>query len=198
MGKWKRTVMIMAITCIIAGCGRVNASSSDMDTISVMKDGKIVQTIVDHFDQNYYDVDELSAMTNEKIELYSDADGDIVCESVEEKDDMIVVKIAYKTSEDYTDFNGGEFFFGTVKEALEAGYSVKDMVLDDGQALSDTQLKQIENNHVVIIQAEAENELGINVYDKILYISADAVLSGKKDVIIGTGEKNKLSCIVFK
>ncbi|MCH5250374.1 MAG: hypothetical protein J1E98_10590 [Lachnospiraceae bacterium] len=191
-------LMLMILICTMSGCGNVNASQSGMDTLSFMKDGKIVQTIVDDFDPNYYDVDELSRMTQDKIDLCSDTEGDIVCESVEENDGVITVKIVYQNDEDYTDFNDRELFFGMVKEAASAGYSVKDMVLNDGESLNDEQFEQIKNNRCVIIQTGAEEELGVNVFDKILYSSPDVVESGKKDAIIQAGDADKLSCIVFK
>lgn len=202
MRKWQRTVimilMIITVVYVMTGCGKVNASPSDMDTISVMKDGNIVQTIVDEFDRSLYSADELSAMTQDKIDLYSEEDGDIVCESVEENDNMIIVKISYKTGEAYTDFNDKELYFGTVSDASSSGYSVKDMVINNGAPLSDEQYGQIKDNHVLIVQTEAGEELGINVYDKIIYMSDNVALSGKKDAIIDAGDEDRLSCIVFK
>lgn len=202
MKRWQQTttivIMLMILMCVIAGCGKVNASPSDMDTLSFQKDGRIMQTIVDDFDQNYYDVDELSAMTQKKIDLYSDDEDDIVCEAVEENDGMVTVKISYKTDSDYTDFNDRELFFGTVKEASTAGYAIKDMVVDNGESISDATLEQIENNHVAIIQTVAGEELGVNVYGKILYVSSEVTQSGKKGAIIHAGEADKLSCIVFQ
>ena len=191
-------LMIITVMYVMTGCGKVNASPSDMDTISVMKDGNIVQTIVDEFDQSLYSVDELSAMTQDKIDLYSEEDGDIVCQSVEEDDNMIIVKIAYKTGEAYTDFNDKELYFGTVKDASSLGYSVKDMVMNNGAPLNDEQFEQIKDSHVLIVQTEAGEELGVNVYDKIIYMSDNVTLSGKKEAIIEAGEENRLSCIVFK
>ena len=202
MRRWQQAISIvlvlMILICTMSGCGKVNSSQSGMDTLSFMKDGKIVQTIVDDFDPNYYDVDELSRMTQDKIDLYSDTEGDIVCESVEEKDGIITVKIVYLNDENYTDFNDRKLFFGMVKEAASAGYSVKDMVLNDGESLSDEQLEQIQNNRCVIIQTGAEEELGVNVFDKILYLSPDVIKSGNKDAIIQAGDTDKTSCIVFK
>lgn len=191
-------IMLMMFSCVITGCGKVKASPSDIDTVSIIKDGRIVQTIADQFDQSYYSVDELSEMTQEKIALYSDEEQDIVCETVEENDGVVTVSIAYKTYSDYMEFNGTEAFFGTVEEAAQAGYSVKDMVSNDGAGLTDEELLQIGNNHVFIIQTEAGEELGINVYDKILYVSDGVVLSGKKEAIIEAKEENRCSCIVFK
>ena len=202
MRRWRQTITIvpilMILICVMVGCGKVNTSSPDIDTVSFMKDGKIVQTIVEDFAQDYYDVDELAAMTQDKIDLYSDSDGDIKCESVNESDGIVTVKIAYQADEDYMDFNSRELFFGTVKAAHEAGYVVKDMVLSDGESLSDKQLEKIENNRAVIIETGAGEELGINVYGKILYVSGDVTQSGKKDAIIGATDEGKLSCIVFK
>ena len=137
-------------------------------------------------------------MTQDKIGLYSEEDGDIVCESVEENDNMIIVKIAYKTGEDYTDFNDKELYYGTVNDALSSGYSVKDMVMNNGSPLNDEEFEQIKDSHVLIVQTEAGEELGVNVYDKIMYMSDNVTLSGKKDVIIEAGDENRLSCIVFK
>ncbi|MBD5444944.1 MAG: hypothetical protein HDR29_05265 [Lachnospiraceae bacterium] len=191
-------LMIITLMYVMTGCGKVNASPSDMDTITIMKDGNIVQTIVDEFDQSLYSVDELSAMTQDKIKLYSEEDGDIVCESVEENDNMVIVKISYKTGEDYTDFNDKELYFGTVSDASSSGYSVKDMIMNNGTPLSDEQFEQIKDNHVLILQTEAGEELGVNVYDKIIYMSDNVALSGKKDAVIEAGEEDKLSCIVFK
>lgn len=202
MSKCRHTsmiiLMIITVMCVMTGCGKVNASPSDMDTISIMKDGNIVQTIVDEFDRSLYSVDELSAMTQDKIKLYSEKDGDIVCESVEENDNMVIVKISYKTGEAYTDFNDKELYFGTVNDASLSGYSVKDMVMNNGAPLDDEKLEQIKDNHVLIVQTEAGEELGVNVYDKIIYMSDNVTLSGKKAAVIGAGEEDRLSCIVFK
>ena len=202
MRRWRHTIImfIMTVTliCIMAGCGKANSVSSDMDSISIMKDGHIVQTIVDDFDPDYYDVDELSKMTQKKIDLCSDDDGDIVCETVEEKDGVVTVKIVYQNDEDYMDFNEKELFFGKVYEASNAGYMIKDMLLDDGESLSDEQLEKIEDDLIVIIQTQAGEELAVNVYDKILYVSGDVTKSGKKDAVIQTTDADKLSCIVFK
>ncbi|MBD5522533.1 MAG: hypothetical protein HDR03_15140 [Lachnospiraceae bacterium] len=191
-------LMIITVMYVMTGCGKVNASASDMDTISITKDGNIVQTIVDEFDQSLYSVDELSAMTQDKIGLYSEEDGDIVCESVEENDNMIIVKISYKSGDDYTDFNDKELYFGTVNDASSSGYSVKDMVMNNGAPLDDEKFEQIKDSHVLIVQTEAGEELGINVYDKIIYMSDNVALSGKKDAVIEAGDEDRLSCIVFK
>lgn len=197
MQKWKTILMIMAAACIMAGCGSLGVKAPEMSTISIQKDGKIMQTIVDQFERNYYDVDELEKMTQEKIKRYSNEADDIICESVEEKDGMIIVKMTYQTDSDYTDFNNRELFYGTVSEASKQGYALSDLVSKDGTSISETELSELSENHVVVIQTAAGEELGVNVYDKILYTSGNITLSGKKDAIIEAGEESMLSYIVF-
>lgn len=197
MQKWKTILIIMAAAGIVAGCGNFGTKAPEMSTISIQKDGKIQQTIVDQFERNYYDADELEKMTQEKIERFSDGKENIICESVEENDGMIIVKMTYQTDSDYTDFNNRELFYGTVSDASAQGYSLPDLVSKDGTSISETELSGISGNHVVIIQTAAGEELDVNVYDKILYTSENITLSGKKDAIIEAGEESMLSYIVF-
>lgn len=196
MRKWKKILLIMAATFCLAGCGSVD--SPNRNTISVQKDGKIAQTIVDQFERNYYDPEELETMAKEKIARFSDDEDAIVCESVEASGEQIIVKMIYQSGEDYTGYNNRELFSGTVGEAIERGYSFKDIVGEDGNVISDEELSAIRENHVVVVQTKEGEELDVNVYDKIMYASDNVVISGKKNAMIAAGEEKTLSCIVFQ
>ena len=63
MRKWKTIFMIMTAARVVAGCGSLSSKVPEMSTIAIQKDGKIQQTIVDQFERNYYDADELERMT---------------------------------------------------------------------------------------------------------------------------------------
>lgn len=196
MRKWKNILVVMTAALLLIGCGASNAAN--MNTVSIGKDGMIAHTIVEEFERNFYDVSELEAMAQEKIKKYSSGEGSIVCESVEANNGKVIVKMTYQTGEDYTSYNRRELFSGTVGEAFEKGYSLKDIVKEDGTPISDEELSSIRENHVVIVQTKAGEELDVNVYDKILYTSAGITLSGKRDAIIAAGEEELLSCIVFQ
>ena len=197
MQKWKQTFMIMATVCIMVGCGSGSPATPGMNTVSIQKDGKIEQTIVEQFEQNYYNAEELAGMAKDKIDRYSDGKDNIVFESAEENDVTIIVKIVYQTGTDYTDFNNRELFCGTVAEASAQGYSLQDIISKDGEKLKDTEFAAIEKNHIVIIQTGKGEELDVNVYDKILYTSGNITLSGKNDAIIAAGEEDTISCIIW-
>lgn len=196
MRKWKRTLVIMAAAFCLTGCG--SEDSPNRNTLSVQKDGKIEQTIVDRFERNYYNPEELETMAKEKIERYGDGEESIICESVKTSGEQIIVKMIYQSGTDYTNYNNRELFCGTVGAAFEQGYSLKDIVGEDGSVISDEELSAIRDNHVVVVQTKAGEELDVNVYDKILYTSENVVLSGKKDAIISAAEEEMLSCIVFQ
>lgn len=201
MKGWNKITIIvssmMTAAYLLLGCGSGDLeTTADMSTVSIKKDGTIEHMIIDRFDKEYYDIDELPAKMQEKIDSSSNGTDNIVLESAEEKDGKIIVKMIYKTGEDYTQCNNRELFYGTVAEASAMGFSVRNIFAEDGTAMNDT--KQIWENHVVIIQTKKGEELDVNVYGKILYTSDNVVRSGNNDVIITAGDTDKISCIVFK
>lgn len=203
MNKLKKILIIMSAAILsaylLAGCGSGSSTASaDIETVSIKKDGTIEHLIIGQFDEHKerYDIDELSAKAQEKIDSYSNEVDGIVLESAEENDGKFVVRITYKSGEDYTLFNRRELFYGTVAEASAQGFSVRNIFSEDGTAMNDT--KQIWDNHVVFIQTNEGESLDVNVYGKILYTSENVVRAGKNDVMITAGEGDMISCIVFK
>lgn len=204
MKKWKKIPKVMSAIVLAAylltGCGNGKSTpSADISTVSIKKDGTIEHMIIDKFDEEHkewFDIDGLTATAQEKIADFSNGADNIVLESAEEKDGKVIVKMIYKTGEDYTQFNNRELFYGTVAEASAMGFSIRNIFSEDGTALNDT--KQIWENHVVIIQTKKGEGLDVNVYDKILYTSGNITRSGNNDAIITSGESDMISCIVFK
>lgn len=196
MRKWKKTLIIIAAAFCLTGCG--SSDSPAMNTVSIQKDGKIAHIIVEQFEKNYYNPEDLEPMAQEKIERYSNGEENIIFESAEASDGKVIVRMTYQSSADYMTYNNREMFIGTVGAAFEQGYSLKDIVGEDGNVISDEELSAIRENHVVIVQTKKGEELAVNVYDKILYTSENVALSGKKDAIIAAGEEDVISCIVFK
>lgn len=205
--KFLAVMLVIIMSAYLAtGCGDgsygalegADADSVKMDTVSVKKDGSIEHKIVDQFEMDYYDIEELAQKAQEKIDGYSGEEDAIILKSAEDKDGKIVVRMVYKSGEYYGQYNNREFFYGTVSEASAQGYSVKDVYSEDGTKLDDT--KDIWNNHVVIIQTKKDEKIDVNVFDKILYTSdkINIVWAGNNDVIIESKDMDIISCIVFK
>lgn len=189
--------VIVAVVCMLAGCGR--AGVPDRNTVSIQKDGTIRHTIVDQVEQEYYniDIDELEALAQEKISR-TGSNGKIVCESVKADGENIIVEMTYQTDNDYMDFNNRELFSGTVSEASAQGYSMKNLVGQDGAAVSEEEISAAGENRIVIVQTNAGEALDVNVYGKIVYTSENISLSGKRDALIDAGEDDVVSYIIFQ
>ncbi len=194
-GKRMAAAAVLACALILTGCGK--EKTPEMDTVSIQTDGSIRQTIIGQFEKHYYDVDELSSMAKEKAGRYSDGAEEIVCESVENQDGKIVIQMVYQSGEDYTRFNNREFFCGTVAEACAQGYSFGGMVGKDGDSIAEDEITSAGDNQVVIVQTKPGEELDVNVYRKILYVSGDITRSGKTDAVIAGSEETKISYIIF-
>lgn len=197
MRTWKKlaAAALAAYALILTGCG--GEKTPEVDTLTILKDGTIRQTIVGQFEKHYYDLEELNSMAKEKAERYSNGSGDIVCESVENQDGKIIIQMIYQSDAAYADFNNREFFCGTVAEASAQGYSFQDMVGKDGGSIAEEEIISAGENQVVIVQTGPGEELDVNVYRKILYSSGDITRSGRSDALIEGSEENKISCIIF-
>ena len=185
-------VMLGAVCCLV-GCNA--EKEKEITSLTLQEDGSIAHTIVESFDRNYYDADELSAMANQKI---GDYEGTVGCESVETKDDKVIVKMTYGSGEDYTGFNNREFFSGTVEKADEKGYRFENMVDKDGADLIGEIKSAYAQNHVLAIQTGAGEELSVGVYGNILCVSSNVSISGKKEAYIGATEDMTMSYIIFE
>ncbi len=195
MKKRRFILAVSAAICILSGCGSLKVPEGNV--VSIQKDGSIKQTIVEQFERNYYDVDELEAMAKEKIAAFNSGIENIVCDSVRAKDGKVIVEMTYLDGDKYTEFNHRELFFGTVNEAIGKGYSVKDATAQDGTEIDEEQLLQLGENHIVVIQTKEGEALNVQVYDKILYTSGNIISTGKKDVYIEEEGEDMLSYIIF-
>ncbi|MDE7339295.1 MAG: hypothetical protein K2N80_01875 [Lachnospiraceae bacterium] len=207
MRNWTKIFFIMAAVCILAGCG--SETVPDRNTVSIQKDGTIRQTIIERFEQEYYDADteafghynidieELEALAQEKISRLGRGDK-IVCESIKANGENIIVEMTYQTDNDYTDFNNRELFSGTVSEASAQGYSMKNLVGQDGAAVSEEEVSSAGESRIVIIQTNAGEALDVNVYGKIVYTSENISLFGKRDALIDAGEGDVVSYVIYQ
>ena len=196
MGKWKKSLFVMTAAFCLAGCG--SAGAPKMDVFSLQKDSTIEHTMVGEIDHDYYDEAGVKALVQQRIEQRNVNEGAITCESVEVADGNFIVKMHYQTAEDYVRYIRRELFCGTVGQAIEEGYSLKDLVGTDGNVIIYEELSSIREKNVVIIQVKDGEKMDVNVYGNILYTSDNITLSGKKDAVIVTQEKEDvLSYIVF-
>lgn len=108
------------------------------NVLSVSKDGTVRLYLVGEFEQSYYGVPELSRMAMDEAAAYNAAypaagKTAVTVGKVEksEKDGRIRVNYTFADAESYVGLNGGVLFYGTVKEAADAGYHLDDVAFTD-------------------------------------------------------------------
>ncbi len=163
------------LLCVLAftGCGQAKVPDHISETSIVINEkGEVTSYLVGIFDKGYYDISELTSMAVEEAASYNtehqqDGAAPVTVEKVEyvqESEDSqggagnaIVVQERYSSAGVYSDYSGQQFFFGTVAEALAAGYDcdfiftgVRDAVL-----LSGEQLLQKKEQHILISDTAA-------------------------------------------
>lgn len=173
MNKIKLTILVMILSIgMLAGCGASYAA--DESTVFVRKDGSVVSTDVEKFDENTYEQDGLKTYVEEAISSYNSeyGKGMVKLKNLSVKDSKAVLTIEYNSAADYQRFNEIDFFTGSVAEALAAGYAfdVDFASVSDGKAVS-CDVDEFLNDasyKVVIIRGNTN----VKVKGSIAYVSA--------------------------
>ena len=197
MKKIGLMLLSVLISMALFGCGQ--EKSDDTTTITVEKSGKIVGSIVEDFDKEYYSEDELKEMIASDIAKFNNSsDGESVkLNSISVSDGVAKTTLTYKDAESYAGFNDVILFEGTVAEAYNAGYSFDDVTLksatEDGVTLDKSGILAEGSMHIVITD---ENEK-IKTYKNIAYISSNVTLVNKKEAAVAETEE-PVTYILFK
>lgn len=162
-----------AAMMLLTGCGG-KAFSADKDTVYVQKKGTVKGANVADFDKEYYSESELSDFITETVDTYVAKSGEGTVEIAEfaVEEGIAHVYLDYAGATDYADFNGVEFFAGSVLDAKAEGYDIPDAftAVTDGEGAWDD-----EGNKIVIIGQQTE----VQVDGTILFVSANASATGK-------------------
>ncbi|MCR5357222.1 MAG: hypothetical protein K6E63_07435, partial [Lachnospiraceae bacterium] len=125
---FKHSIKYFILLCLFvnfimtAGCSKGEELSET--TVSIDNKGVITHSIVESFDKDYYNEDELRSIIDAEVEEYGkEREKDCAkLESLEIKDGTATARMRFATYSDYAGFNDVDFFYGTVEEAIEKDY----------------------------------------------------------------------------
>lgn len=174
---------------LLSGCG--TSLAGDTSVVYVNKKGEVLSLDVEEMNQDFYDETELKAFVDEAVEDYtSEYDKNAVkVESLTVEDGTAKLQMKYKTTDDYTRFNGIELYQGKVVSALAAGYAFDGEFarVEDGKVTGTATKQEIyaaEDLKVVVIRANTD----VKVDGDICYVSCENVkLTGADSVSIREG-----------
>ncbi len=188
MKKWKLLfVTVVSVFCLTA-CGML--SKTEETTVKFEKDGVVVNTIVEAFDEKRYDVDDLQDMVMKEVAAFnatSDAKG-ITVDKIEVKNGHVELVMTYSSAGQYSEFNGNILFYGTVQEAVDAGLNLDIQLVSTGKdktTIGKNELLNMGDSKLVIV----EEAMVVQMPSDIVYASENTnVLTGKKAKVLDTEE----------
>lgn len=201
MHKGIRTVAVLsAVLCFLGGCaGKEKALATDTDTIILKEKGSIVGYITGEFDESRYSYEQLQALMDSEIASYctQTAEGAVVLDKSElTEEGILTVVMTYRSAEDYSAFNQEIFFYGTIEEAVLAGYDLRTLTMRDASdaeiTVGRTELEAMPDSYILI----TEDPSNIRGYQKVAYIGLNDTLVNEHEVDTDDGET--MHYVIFK
>ena len=186
LGRKKKTIGLLT-SCLffifLTGCGK---SVYDTNTLCFEKDGSVIEHLAEEFDTSVYSVDEWKEEATAEITAFNETYGeDVKLTDIAYENGVLRCTITYPGDDAYYELNSQPLFYGTVAQALKAGYSLLTPVHDvnTGEELSPAKLQEMSESRIVILNSATD----VNTYKDISYISSDVVVGDdhKKATIPG-------------
>ena len=190
-----RKLLVVTAVCLgiggvfLSGCGEQEQVYVPIvsNTLEVNEAGNLIAYIVEDFDKDYYDINELKTMVETEIAAYNEknaglAEGagraPIIVDKVmmaEDGSKKAVVALNFNNSLVYEDYMQEEIFFGTVAEAMAEGYDLAGVMksVKKGEALTGEKLQKAGNQQILIVG----DAVTVRTYSAVQYLSDNAVLT---------------------
>lgn len=180
-------VILIIILAVFAfgSCG-VDYTETDTNTVYVLKNGKIVSTDIEAFDEKKYDGEKLDSYLKDIVDTYNKEHekDSLKKKSLTVEENVATLVLEYANGDVYEEVNGVEFFAGTIKEAQEAGYTFDDSYakMKDGKAVTATADDFIkgEDYKVVIIKSNTK----VVVPGEVCFVSTQNVAKVGEDYVL--------------
>ena len=173
MKKWMSAVCVLMAVLFMTGCGKDNSFNPSVSSLYIEKNGEITQAIVESFAQEYYSLDEFSAMVQKEVDVYNQKLGEtkITVESTEVKDSVMYLKLHYADADTYRLYNEEYLFVGSVEDALSEGLSFNMIFRDVDYEGEYTAADVTENKSETV--AVAKEEGVIQLEKPVKYVSSN-------------------------
>ena len=196
MGRRIRMAAVLLCMLIgLTGCKKDNDSSSEPNTNTIIlnEDGSFTGYVRQAFDESLYSFEMLQTMVNAEIDHYNTQLGSSAVSLLkcELEEGSIVLSISYATAEDYSRFNSEIFFYGTIREAVEAQYDLSQLRMvdasDQTREIAREELELMPNSYILIM----ETSVNLKSYRQVEYLEPWDTLVNAYEVQFADTEENK-------
>ena len=192
--------VLFAMIFGLAGCtGQEKALTADTDTIILNEKGSVVGYITQEFNENRYSYDQLQQLLDSEISTYcaTTKEGAVVLDKSELSEEQILtVEMTYESAQDYAVFNREVFFYGTIEEAVLAGYDLQELTMKDAAdsdvTVTRAELEAMPDSYILI----TEDSSNIRGYHKLAYIGLNDTVVSEHEV--DTDDSENMHYVIFK
>ncbi len=190
MKKTIRLLLVFVLGALfIAGCSKETVYVPvTANTIEITESGELIGYLVEPFDKEYYDINELATMVETEIAEYNTDNQTCVQEAgrvpvvvdkvimAEDGSKKAVVALKFYNAAVYEDYMGRKLFYGTVEDAVAAGYEVdrKLSKVKGGDLLTGDLLQKNKDKKILIL----EDAVSVRLPQNVLFLSTNAKVDG--------------------
>ena len=193
MRKSLNFLMVLSLTCLLSGCGQeVELTES---TIFITSKGNVHSAVIESFDKEYYDFEELRDSVEKEVTAYClDRNEEaITINSLTEEEKTVKLLMDYQSVEDYEKFNEMILFSGTFSEAIEAGYRPEELYDIEGNS-TEVDSGKLGDLKVIV----TEESVCLQTTGKIQYMSDNVIVLDKKMAKALEAGKNHPAFVLYK
>lgn len=196
MNKKLITICIMCTLLALCGCSS-DAADADETTITVSKKGRVSERIVENFNKDYYDIEELKGEFARSVTDYNNTIGDdeITLKNLELKESKVYVDLDFRGPSDYEKFVGETLFIGTISDAYDEGYKM-DVTLkgiESGNKIGKVEIMGMKDKNIVILSEHVR----IRTFEDIAYVSANVDVIDDREARV-LSESDGLAYLILK
>ena len=201
MNSYSKKTLSMALLAATAlftlsACG---GGKDETTSVEIDKNGRVTNVIYEPFDQEYYDIQELSDMAASEISEYNVeySNEKVSLEKAElvEDDSFAKLTMNYTSASDYSHFNQVSLFYGTVEEAMDKGYTISNALVNaDGENIEGDYIEKHKEKHIVITSDKSNIKTPYNIE----YMSKGVTLKDKKEAVLSAVTMDTVQLLLSK
>lgn len=183
---WKFS-FVFALGVLLCGCA--DKFEPTESTIYVTSKGQVKTVLMEEFEADYYDFDELSQTVADEVKEYNLSVGAeaVEVESLTKGTQDVTLSMNYESVEDYAAFNDVILFHGTYEEAVRAGYEPTELYDTDGMVYADVSSDNFAHLNVLV----TEENVCVQTSGRIKFVSDHVnVLDKKLGKVVEAGKSN--------
>lgn len=192
-------ICILSLSFLFSACGQTEVSDDDNfeeTTISVDKNGRIRELIIEPFEKDYYDVDELKSELENAISdiKLSDSECEISLKDISVQNGNVYIKLDFANGKSYNALQNQEIFTGTVGDACAAGYSM-DVTLknvNSDEMIGKVEVMGMQDRHIIIM----DEHVRLKCYRPVVYVSANVEVINENEIRV-LSEASGLAYIIL-